>query len=142
MKEVKNLWSDAILQESEVLPPFTILQQQAKYFNEMTKNVLVAVAESKNGNLILDSEGTKPILLHRLLITAPILGGYNFELVRVKLDKALPYPVEIYAPLTEQRYEANNPQEVEQVLENIFTGAKTISVIQNLLAQSSFETAR
>ena len=82
MKEVKNLWSDGILQESDILLPIAILQKQAEYFNQMTKNVLVASVESSQHSRSLNpnpfSDSNVLVLEHRLIIKASMLGNYSF----------------------------------------------------------------
>ena len=64
------------------------------------------------------------------------IGNYDFELVRLIQEELLPYPLIIYAPITEQRFEVNNSNELESALSEVFNEKKTIATLQSLIMQS------
>jgi hypothetical protein len=68
-----------------------------------------------------------------------MLGNYSFDLVRVEQELVLLYPVEIFTPLTDKTYKAENAEGVQNILERIFKESKTLTVIQSLLTQSSYK---
>lgn len=138
MSDIKNLWPEDLLKGSEMLLPITILQEQAKFLNEMTRNIVVANVDTKTVQIAIskNSTETKPGILHTLKIIAPAIGSYNFELARLVQEELLPYPLRIFAPLTEQRFEISNSEELELALKTIFNDKKTIATIQSLILQS------
>jgi hypothetical protein len=136
MTAIKNLWSEDILQESNAHLPFTILQEQASYFNQMTKNVLVAKVVTRAALATSTIDGYTGTLSQHLVITAPAIGSYEFILLRVNQDPLSLYPTKIYSPILEKDFVANNAEELENVLADVFRDKKTISTIQSLIAQS------
>lgn len=78
MTTSKNLWSDEI-GHATIKVPKTILVEQANYFNEMTKNRLVAKVHSKH---VLNKEGDN-VIAHDFDIVSPFLGNYTFTLFSV-----------------------------------------------------------
>ncbi|MDG4716913.1 MAG: hypothetical protein ACX93I_05700 [Winogradskyella sp.] len=138
MSDIKNLWPEDLLNGSDMILPITILQEQAKFLNEMTKNVVTASIDTRKVNVaIQNSNDTKPGILHTLKIVAPAIGNYDFDLVRLIQEELLPYPLRVFSPLIEDgKFECNNPTELETVLEIVFRNKKTISTIQSLIMQS------
>lgn len=137
MSEIKNLWSSDFLKESELVMPITILHEQAKYFNELTNNILVCEISTKRHALDTNRRNDpKPVILHTLSIVAPAIGNYNFDLVRLVQEEVLPYPVHVYTPITEEQWTVDNSQGLMDMLASIFNDKKTISIIQSLLIQS------
>lgn len=137
MSEIKNLWPDDLLEGENYILPITVLQEQARFLNEMTRNILVANINTQKVSVAVQNKNeTKPAILHTLKIVAPAIGNYDFELVRLVQEEMLPYPLRIYSPLTEQRFEVNNSEELEHALSQVFNEDKTISTIQSLLIQS------
>jgi hypothetical protein len=140
MVDIKNLWPAELLNNNDILLPITILHEQAKFFNEMTKNIVIANIETikvaianKNPN----SSETTPGILHTLKIVAPAIGNYDFELARIIQEELLPYPLRVFAPLMDKRFEASDANEFELVLEEIFKDKKTITAIQSIISQSN-----
>lgn len=137
MSEIKNLWPESLIEISGLVLPITILQEQAKFLNDMTKNVVLADVETKKVSYaVADSKQTKPGILHTLKIVAPAIGNYDFELLRLMQEGILPYPLTIYAPMMEERFEIANSEELEKSLKDIFTHEKTVLTIQSLISQS------
>jgi len=138
MSDIKNLWPEDLLKGNDMLLPITILQEQAKFLNEMTRNIVVATVETRTVQIAIgkSSSETKPGILHTLKIVAPAIGSYNFELARLIQEELLPYPLRIFAPLTEEKFEINNADELESALKTIFNDKKTIATIQSLIIQS------
>jgi hypothetical protein len=138
MSDIKNLWPDDLLKGSDMLLPITILQEQARFLNEMTRNIVIATVDTRTVAIAIgkNSNETKPGILHTLKIVAPAIGSYDFELARLVQEELLPYPLRIFAPLTEQKFEINNSEELEFALSKIFNDKKTIATIQSLIIQS------
>ena len=138
MSNIKNLWPDELLKGNDMLLPITILQEQARFLNEMTRNIVVAVVETRTVAISIgqNSNETKPGILHTLKIVAPAIGSYDFELARLVQEELLPYPLRIFAPLIEQKFDINSSEELEYALSKIFNDKKTIATIQSLLIQS------
>jgi hypothetical protein len=138
MTATKNLWSEDLLKGEDTLLPVTILQQQAKYLNEMTRNIVVANIETKRVTIAakINQTDTKQGILHTLKIVAPAIGNYDFDLLRIMQEHLLPYPLKIFAPLTDESYDAKNSQEFEDVLKFVFNHPKTVETIQILILQS------
>jgi len=137
MLDTKNLWPKELLTGDDILLPITILREQAKYFNQMTRNIVVAEVKTKaveipNKNSNLPQQG----ILHTLKIVAPAIGNYDFELLRLLQQDISPYPLEVYAPLLELKYNISGPMDLEQCLKEIFTNFKTVRAIQSLMTQS------
>ena len=134
MSTIKNLWSSDLLNEEDLILPIAILQEQASYLNNMTKNIVVAKINTvKTGGR---SPLASPNLIHMLQIFAPAMGNYDFELVRLIQEPLFPYPLIVAASLTEERTEVKNSDELEIALGKVFNDRKTITAIQSLIQQS------
>ena len=134
MSEIKNLWSKELLSEQNVVLPKTILQQQATFFNEMTKNVVTA--EVKTGSW---STEDKSKISHRLRIVAPAMGNYKFDLVSILHEELRAYPVEVISILEEddiKKSKVENADELTQQLEEIFKSERVVTALQNVIAFS------
>jgi len=136
MSEIKNLWPAELLNTSHLLLPITILQEQARFLNEMTKNIVIAEIDTRKATLSITPSKTKPAIIHTLKVIAPAIGNYDFELVRLIQEEVFPYPLRVYAPLTDDSHEINTSTELANVLEKIFNDKKTIATVQSLLVQS------
>lgn len=137
MTATKNLWSEDLLSKGQdVILPVTILKQQAAYLNEMTKNIVVANIYTKRIDIGERFDEPETGLMHTLRIVAPAIGNYYFDLLRITQVQLFPYPLQLFAPLTEYRYEVNTPEELENTLKLVFNDKKTISAIQSLIHQS------
>lgn len=139
MSEIQNLWPEKLFEKLDVLLPVAVLQQQAKYFNDSTKNIIVASVETSTVSIVQNKNinETKPGIIHALKITAPAIGNYTFELVRLIQGQALPYPIKVVSPLTDQKFEALDSKELENVLSMIFNSREIIATIQSLMLQST-----
>ncbi len=137
MSEIKNLWPEEIADENSIILPSTILIEQAKYFNEYTKNVLSANVITKKitigGSIFEDS---RPGISHTLSVNAPSLGSFSFDLVRIIQENILPYPVTVLSLLSEEKFKADGSNEVENALEIIFRNKSVIQSIQSIIQQS------
>ena len=135
----KNLWPSEILGGEAPNLPIAMLQEQAAALNEMTRNVLVASVNTQRVSLDSKDKSDEliPGILHTLKITAPAIGNYDFILLRLLQDGASPYPLKLYAPLMEKKYEGiMDEYSLEGALRDVFNHPKTISTIQNLMLQS------
>jgi len=131
MTTSKNLWSEKI-GRADMKVPKTILVEQANYFNEMTKNKLVAKV---NSNHSMSRMGENSII-HDFDIVSPSLGNYTFTLFSVR-HKIQMYPMAINFTLSEDDvFTVNNEEEFENMLSKIMTHKSTVNAINGLLAQS------
>ena len=133
MPEIKNLWSADLLSGEEMIFPITILQEQARYLEEMTKNILVAKIKTYT---ITKKKQAKLSIIHAFNIFVPAMNNYDFELLRLEQEELTSYPLVVFASLTEESYKVNNSNDLEKALAIVFNGQKTVSVIQSLIQQS------
>src|SRR5262245_10423825 len=89
---VESLWPASI--KASVLPPFTILEQQAHALTAQTKGVLV-------GAVTRDPDPSEPVVRLRLDVHAPALD-YKYRLLVVSHNKERPYPVFLESPKLEK----------------------------------------
>jgi hypothetical protein len=137
MTATKSLWSEDLLSKDEdVTLPVTILQQQAAYLNEMTKNIVVASIYTKRIDIGERFDELETGLMHILRIVAPAIGNYYFDLLRITQAQLFPYPLQLFAPLSEKRYEVNTSEELENTLKLVFNDRKTMAAIRSLMLQS------
>jgi len=111
--------------------PKTILVEQANYFNEMTKNRLVAKVHSKH---ILNNKGEN-VIVHDFDIVSPSLGNYTFTLFSVKHTVEV-YPVYVASNLDEFTFADIQEDKFEETLSAIMNSKKTVDAINGLLAQA------
>jgi len=130
MTTSKNLWPNEIGRATTKVPK-TILVEQANYFNEMTKNRLVAKVHSKH---ILNNKGEN-VIVHDFDIVSPSLGNYTFTLFSVKHTVEV-YPVYVASNLDEFTFADIQEDKFEETLSAIMNSKKTVDAINGLLAQA------
>lgn len=123
----KNFWPSEIGTQKMVVPK-TMLVEQANFFNEMTKNRLVAKVNTRRVSSRMDG------FVHEFDIVVPTLGNYTFTLFSVKHDLGI-YPLEIDFDLAGTEYPKVGEKEFESTLKEILTSKKTIDTINGLMAQ-------
>jgi hypothetical protein len=136
MADIKNLWPEELFKDNDLVLPITVLQDQAKYFNERTNNIVIASVDTKKVSIGTKESDAKPGILHTFKIIAPAIGNYDFELIRIVQENFLPYPLRAYAPSLEKSYEINNSEQLEFALKTVFGDKKIIAIIQSLIMQS------
>lgn len=146
-KEIKNLWSENFFKFDNKDSPFFMLKQQAKYFNEMAKGILVAKVISKNVT-ISSIEGynhTDFNLVQSLRIIAPKLDNYYFDIVKLYQNGLSLYPLHLDSPFFEEdekkrrsdeRFYICNDDQLLEALKEILSYSTTEKAIQNLITQS------
>lgn len=123
-----NLWGELDLSVPERTPT-TVLKEQATALSEMTKGVLYGDVTI---NLVA---GTFEV---RLAITAPALGNYRFDVVRLRHGIGL-YPVKVAAawePSAGEKAECKDENELVKALASILGSARVRQMIGTLVAQS------
>lgn len=128
METPQNLWPSEIGQL--IIVPKTVLVQQANFFNERTKNQLVAKVDS---HTVVDYFQRRTIE-HHFDIKAPSIGNYTFTLFTATHSMEL-YPVQLWSDLLKQSWEAGNEDQLLLAMKEIFNDIKTITAINGLLAQ-------
>lgn len=147
----ESLWSDEI--SVDVVPPSTLLKEQAHYLESKTKGLL-------KGEVVTLEGDASPTVQHTLDIVAPLLNDYRYRLLVVKHDKDMIYPVTIYnrsknsrealvgylvenvipktslEEVSEQAiFPANTQAEFLGALKTIFNSPTTRSILESLLAR-------
>ena len=119
-----NLWPEFI--EMPMHTPKMILKEQAAFFNENMKGILLAE--------VLSVVNQKPqILTFSFIIKAPLLGNYIVTLFDISHHMML-YPVELsYNGTT---HLVQNEDELKALLSVIFNHDATKKIIHALYAQS------
>lgn len=136
MANSNNLWPKDIGKESVVVPK-TILVEQAQFFNELTKNKLVAKVNSAQ---YTNEEGNH-VLAHEFDITAPSLGNFTFTLFKAIHNLSI-YPVKIEFLLEHMsgweidKEQVSNETEFIDTLKKILSHQSTVKSINALLAQA------
>jgi len=87
--KMENLWPEDITTSVDLNTPVVILQQQASYLGEMTKNELIGMVSNS------DELSDKGDFKYEFYINAPTLGNYSYKLFSISHDIDL-YPVNIY----------------------------------------------
>jgi len=124
-----NLWGKF---ESRVpeRTPTTVLREQAKALQEMTKGIL-------SGQVSVVGKGQSFEI--ELSIVAPAINDYRFDVVKVRHDPRL-YPLQVW-----RAWEGYNPRavircqsqdEFEEALASILQSEEVVKVIGALIAQS------
>ena len=133
---MRDLWPDDVAAET-VTAPVTILAEQGEVLGSKTQNLVKGEVRRIAGT---DMHSFS----YRLLLVAPALGFYGYELMRISHGVDL-YPVTIAADddvlreLTgagQEELVANTQDEFVEILAAIFRTRKTRQVIRALLAQS------
>lgn len=95
---IPNLWPDEF--KIEVQTPYAILRTQDNLLSKVTKGILIGDVET---------EASKDLVQHRLVVIAPAYNGYRHTLVVTRHDSDLPYPAEVRAQAVEKKVERQNP---------------------------------
>lgn len=121
----ENLWPSDLVSGVAEKSPLIILQEQAKILGDMTSNVI----EGKVSGEPVDNNE----FFIRFRLLAPILGNYQYELLRVVQPIEL-YPVKLF--FEDERREVGSEQELKQYLADVFSSPKTRRIINSLISQS------
>ncbi len=121
--DTNDLWPDDI-GFSDVIPPATILRQQAALLSRKTKGLVVAEV-----NTVSDGDSFR----HNFFLTAPALDNYRYSLIRVVHGIQL-YPVHLQTG--EFAVEVKDESHLISALEKIFSSNETRRVLSSLIAQS------
>lgn len=136
MKEVKNLWPENLLDENIHNTPTNILKQQTGYFNNMTKNVLVAEIVPRALIADYNKDADIPKMMHIFRITAPFVDNFYFDLAKIKYSEDFSYPLHIESSIASYHSESKNDLELEHALSQLFSTDKIVRIIQSLMVQS------
>jgi hypothetical protein len=124
--ETISLWPTDFGEQSDLLTPLAILRQQGAMLGEKTKNIVL-------GRVSTQSEGET--FVQRFSIQCAPLG-YQTELIAVKHGIDL-YPATVVVARDQGPYkDANSPEELKELLKEVFARPKTKKTIASLLAQA------
>ena len=133
--KIPNLWPTAAV-SFETLSPVAILRVQAENLTRMTHGLLQGEVTTTNVS--------QKTVRHHFSIAAPALNGYRHEILRVKHDKGLVYPVSFVTDeLTEddELHVSSSTAYTEAEFIELLTGALqsgyVLSVINSLIARSN-----
>jgi hypothetical protein len=143
MAQVENLWGDIAVADNKNSAK-SILSQQAKFLNEITKNFLVGEVQTgakpyyflHGAPHIEKASNTTSfnILKHQLIIKAPTLG---YQFVIVSAEHGLSgYPLVLTNELDDQTFEAHNDDEFTKYLTLILQSPITQKALHTLIAQN------
>lgn len=140
MANMTDLWP-AEIDVTSLIPPATILREQATMLGKRTKNIVLGEVKAR--------EVENQDFSYDFYIVAPALGNYRYKLFTISYSVDL-YPVIIeieknivYGMLENRRGGLINPMKVDsedmflEILKEIFGSSKTKRVISTLLAQST-----
>jgi hypothetical protein len=136
---MENLWPEDITTSVDLNTPVELLQQQASYLGEMTKNELKGIVG--NSDALFDKGEFK----YEFYINAPTLGNYSYKLFSISHDIDL-YPVNIFLEnemikeILGDRYTSNikaikcsNEAHFIGTLGRVFAAKRTRNIITSLL---------
>lgn len=133
--KIPNLWPTEAV-SFETLSPVAILRVQAENLTRMTHGLL-------QGEVLTTNVSQKTVR-HHLEIVAPALNGYRHQLLTVKHDKNLVYPVSFVTdePAGDDELHAfSSTAYTEEEFIKLLTGALqsgyVLSVINSLIARSN-----
>ncbi|MCX6622094.1 MAG: hypothetical protein NTY38_13705 [Acidobacteria bacterium] len=125
--EISNLWPMDDIDPDSITTPTAILQQQASYLGQATKNVLEARVEVS----IFDRDRDQFYLSFR--VVAPTLDDFTVELFAVKHGIEL-YPV---TPVSGERHPPlDTQQELVEYVGCVLKSDRTKKILRALLAQA------
>lgn len=127
MTATDNLWPEFSLDEV-IRSPKTVLNEQAEFLANGTKNLLTANVNSYNNDF---NE-----IAHDFIIIAPNLNGYRYKLFTLTHDSIMVYPCEIYEHNYGGTLEIDNESQLLAALKVIFSNETTKKVIKSLISQS------
>jgi len=139
-----NLWSKAI--KKDVLSPKVILNMQARAIESLTGGIL-------QGEVRENEEAEGRVTLSFFLVV-PALRDYRHQIVKIAHRKDLPYPAvvqaEIFSGLTNlfrsfvikgelpaTKNQANNDEELLEIVGAVLKSAQVTSVAQSLIARAN-----
>lgn len=129
MSAPENLWPE--ISVDEVLKnPKTILNEQAKFLAQVTKNLLSANVTTSPYNAGF---------IHNFEIIAPNLNGYKYQLLNLLQTDIFFYPCRVNFNGAE--YVIQDEETLITVLRDIFNNSETNKVIKSLIAQSKSEVS-
>jgi hypothetical protein len=123
MSDSVDLWGTDF-EADDILPPITIMKEQAALLGRKTKFVVVADIETEN----VGKE-----IVHHFSLIARALDNYKYFLFRLKHEIDI-YPVTVYWP--PRSYEAKDEEEFTKLLGEILSSENTTKIIRSMLAQS------
>ncbi len=122
---LRDLWPDAF-DVRDLLTPVTILKQQAALLGPKTNNLVEAeVTSSADG----------PRFIHKLVLVAPALDSYRYQLITISHTIEL-YPVNVVYHARNSGSVARDQEELVEQLGSKLSDEKTTSLIRALIAQS------
>ena len=120
------MWSESP-EQFNLVTPKDILVEQAEYFNQMMRGLLVAKVK-------VDFEDD--IFYVRLNIKAPTLSNYNFNLLVLFYSLDI-YPCTAVNELTDEQFEISNEAELRKALQEIFNAPDTVRAIAVIRSQAA-----
>jgi hypothetical protein len=148
MTEIVDLWPDEIKVE-KLMPPVTILRQQASLLGKKTKNIVQGEVEDVRSGL------NENLFIYTFYIVVPALNNYRYRLFNISYELSL-YPLQMYVEndirkeippdfIKTKKDDAVGPLEFVyadseedflKILKAIFNSTKVVRIISVLLSQS------
>ncbi len=123
----ENLWPQFSLDELPRTPKI-ILNEQAEFLAEGTKNLLTAKIKVRPSPFVFDEVD------YDFEIVAPNLGGYKYQLLKISQSTLSMYPCRL--EVEGNFHEIESEQKLLEKLKDIFNSEKIKNIIKSLIAQS------
>jgi hypothetical protein len=121
---MENLWP--AFAKKEITTPRAVFEKQIEFFNSSDTGLRASLSRGlgRNGNLS-----------YTFYIQAAALSGYTFELFTAFHHAGSIYPVVVNDAIKSAEYQAENQEQLEGCLKEIFNSQELKDIIQNLIAQ-------
>lgn len=126
MSNSVGLWGE-LSPEATIRPPALILKEQADLFNDTFKGILTARVENTRA-------GTG-MIGHTLNIIAPLLGNYEYQVIRI-VHPILLYPLTMMSAEQAHGFTCENENSFLESLETTLKSETVHQAIASLVAQS------
>jgi len=130
MASEDDFWPDEAFQDLGLVPPVTILREQANALTKRSKGVL-------RGEVDTSSSGSR--LIHLLYVAAPAMD-YRVAIIRVDHSPQEMYPVDVsllLGPMTQVPFVCANDADYRAALKRLLADKQVAKVVSNLLAQAT-----
>jgi hypothetical protein len=124
-----DLWPDEIATEG-IIPPLTILREQAQHLKKKTKGLIEGVVNTHK-----TSDKDKTIFAHGFYLSVPALDNYSYLLIIVNHDVGL-YPVDVVFQPVVNGVKCEHPEAFMNALKLFFSHEATLKILSSLLAQA------
>ncbi len=134
----ESLWPDDLFTE-KLVAPVLILKEQASHLSAASgRSVLGKIVTGRDSQDRWNSDDENADVIHYFQLEVPEIGGYTFDLFKVRHQPRSLYPVFIDSHLNDERFDPKIDDEAEfrSAIKEIFSSRETIAIIRTLRAQT------